>query len=108
MFSTPDLDPMAMGYKAYRDGVDPVEGNPFDAGEQSGEWDDWADGWATARLEDFEPWMREVNAKIGTGVVRVADFGACFDDRMTPEEAIEENRVEAEKKAILDSTDQNK
>lgn len=98
-----DFDPMEMGAKAYRDGIDPVDGNPFDAGEQSSEWDAWEDGWSTARFEVFESWMKEVEEKIDKNARRVANFNHYFDDGLTPEEAIEENRLEAEKQKILDT-----
>lgn len=106
MTGTPELEPSAMGVKAYQEGIH-AEDNPFDASEQPDEWDEWDDGWATARLDAFDPWMLKVDALLGDDVKRAANFDQCFDNGMTPEEAVEENRIEVEKRQIADSADRD-
>lgn len=92
------------GYQAYLDGVkacDVREKNPYDADEFPKEWDEWEDGWATARLKAYLPWYEQVKAKMVPGTAYIGDFYQYFDDEMTPEEAIAENQVEVDKHNVL-------
>lgn len=103
-------DPFDAGAQAYHDGVrscDVREKNPYDADDLPGEWDEWEDGWATARLNAYLPWHEEVKAKIGPNPHWIGDFGKYFDEGMTPEEAIAENLIEVEKHSALLDPDNN-
>lgn len=97
MSNSPDVSPFDLGVKAYEAGISADDGNPFDSNESPDEWDEWIDGWATARLEVYLPWQKEVDAKMGVGARYAGDFNRYFDDGLTPDEAIKENRIEVEK-----------
>jgi hypothetical protein len=79
------------GSSAYVRGELPIDRNPYDQNVDPDEWDAWIDGWATERLNQYLEWEKIVKSKLSLLLPCLADLGECFDDLMTPDEAVEHN-----------------
>lgn len=79
------------GSGAYVRGQLPVDHNPYDQNVDPDEWDLWLDGWVTERLNQYMDWEKIVRGKLSLLRPCIADLGECFDDLMTPDEAVEHN-----------------
>lgn len=83
--------PFDLGVQAYDDGKTLIDANPYDQYQSPDEWDEFIDGWATARLNLLEPWRQKVIQLLGHSPRYAVDLGECFDDGMTPEQAADLN-----------------